>query len=183
MFKVIIHVTASSFLLMLLLGAPRAYERDPLAEVQLYDLFIGLQNAQDQAAAKEYENKIWQLWFRSGDADIDQLMQESMQRRRVYDFNGALELLNEVIGMAPQYPEGWNQRATVYFFQQEYEKSLEDVARVLELEPRHFGAMAGRAVIRLYQLKPALARQNIIEALKIHPYLPERRFFPDLVAE
>ena len=61
-----------------------------------------------------------------------------------------------------------------------YEKSLQDIAVALELEPRHFGAMAGRAVIRLYQSKPALARQNIIEALKFHPFLKEKGMFPDL---
>ena len=106
--------------------------------------------------------------------------QQAMSRRQVYDFNGAIEMLNRVIERAPDYPEAWNQRATVYFFQQEYEKSLEDVARTLELEPRHFGALAGRALIRLSQFKPALARQNVIEALKIHPYLPERKLFPGL---
>jgi hypothetical protein len=69
----------------------------------------------------------------------------------------------------------------VRFHQQKYEASLEDIAETLVLEPRHFGALAGRAVIRLYQSKSALARQNIIEASKIHPYLKERAFFPDLV--
>ena len=170
-------------LLLAFLLVPRtvvAYERDPLVEVQLHDQFIGLKSADNEAMAMEYANRIWELWFQSGDVEIDQLMQEAMQRRSVYDFNGALESLNKVIDRAPEYPEAWNQRATVYFFQEEYEKSLEDVARALALEPRHFGALAGRAVIRLYQLKPALARQNIVAALEIHPYLPERQMFPGL---
>jgi Tfp pilus assembly protein PilF len=110
-------------------------------------------------------------------------MQDAMRQRRSYDFAGAIEILNQVIALDPAYAEAWNQRATVYFHQGNYEASLEDIATTLELEPRHFGALAGRAVIRLYQLKSALALQNIIEASKIHPYLKERAFFPDLLAK
>jgi hypothetical protein len=71
----------------------------------------------------------------------------------------------------------------VYFHQSEHEKSLEDIARTLELEPRHFGALAGRAVIRLQQGKFALGLQNVLEAMKYHPYLKERAFFPSLTSE
>jgi len=107
-------------------------------------------------------------------------MQQAMRERRSYNFSGALKILNRVIDRTPDYAEAWNQRATVYFQQTEYEKSLQDIARTLELEPRHFGAMAGRALIRLRQNKPALAHQNILQALRLHPYLPERSLFPEL---
>ncbi len=95
------------------------------------------------------------------------LMQDALQKRRGYDYKGSLEILNKVIGLKPDYAEVWNQRATIYFHQEEYEKSLWDIAKTLELEPRHFGSLAGRAVIRLKQNKPALARQNIVEAFEI----------------
>lgn len=149
----------------------------------LDQLFEALKTAENESDARAYENKIWQEWFKSGDKKIDEMMQQAMSRRQVYDFNGAIEVLDQVIKSNPDYAEAWNQRATVFFHQREFEKSLEDVARTLQLEPRHFGAMAGRAVIRLMQSKPALARQNVIEALKLHPYLKERSFFPDLSKE
>jgi len=57
---------------------------------------------------------------------------------------------------------------------------LVDIAKTLQLEPRHFGSLAGRAVIRLRQLKSALARQSIVEAMKYPPFLRERHLFPDL---
>lgn len=152
-----------------------------LSQVSEMDmLFQQLKYANDEAAAREYENKIWTNWFKSGDDEIDALMQRAMRERSNYNFSGALEILDEVIERNPDFAEAWNQRATNYFFREEYEKSLQDIATTLELEPRHFGAMAGRAIIRLRQHKPALARQNIIEALKLHPYLPERALFPDL---
>ena len=146
-------------------------------------LFLALKYAPDAASARTYEDEIWQQWFQSGDQAIDQLMQKAMQQRRNYDFAGAVETLNRMIELRPGYAEAWNQRATMYFFQENYEASLQDVAKTLELEPRHFGALAGRAVIRMKQLKPALARQNIIEAAKINPYLKELDFFPGLKAK
>ena len=168
------------FVLLLLPALVHGYQRDPLLEVQLHAEFISLKQADSEAIALQHADRIWKLWFQSGDEEVDRLMQEAMARRRAYDFNGALESINRVIELAPEYPEAWNQRATVHFFQQEYEKSLQDIARTLELEPRHFGALAGRALIRLNQLKPALARQNVIEAMNYHPYLPERKLFPGL---
>ena len=147
---------------------------------QMDQLFDQLLVAPDEATAIDIENQIWQRWFESGDNEIDALMDIAMSQRQVYDFAGALETLDRVIAMAPDYAEGWNQRATIHFFREEYEQSLEAVARTLELEPRHFGALAGRVVIRLRQLKPALARQNMIEALKVNPWLRERALFPGI---
>lgn len=163
------------FMLLLSLTLPVNAELNSLDT-----LFINLKNVANEAEARKLENLIWQRWFESGNSAVDDLMQAAMRKRSGYDFNGALEILNQVIEINSDYSEAWNQRATVFFHQQDYEKSLLDIARTLELEPRHFGALAGRAVIRLYQSKPALARQNIIEALKFHPYLKEKAMFPDL---
>ena len=147
------------------------------------ELFRLLKQSATAQEAREYENRIWMNWFKSGDATIDEWMQQAMRQRNNYDFSGALAILGKVIQRNPDYPEAWNQRATVYFHQGEYEKSLEDVARVLELEPRHFGSLAGRAVIRLQQGKPAIAYQNFLEASKLHPFLPERALFPGSIEQ
>jgi tetratricopeptide (TPR) repeat protein len=149
--------------------------------VDLDGLFVLLGQAQDEVTARTIEDRIWSTWFDSGNPDVDMLMEKAMAQRGVYDFAGALETLDQVVEKAPAFAEAWNQRATIHFFREEYEQSLEAVARTLELEPRHFGAMAGRAVIRMRQLKPALARQNLLEALEINPWLRERAMFPDLV--
>ena len=144
---------------------------------RLDELFVQLKNAPDEQTAREAENAIWLQWLTSGEERIDTMMRDAMRRRSSYDFDGALEVLNEVIALKPEYPEVWNQRATVYFHQQKYEQSLEDVAKALELEPRHFGAMAGRGVIRYFQGKPALAIQNVLQAAEYHPYLKELEMF------
>ena len=143
-------------------------------EASLDTLFEQLKTAPDDSSARDYVNEIWRAWFKSGDSKVDELMQEAMRERRSYNYDAAVNILDEVIALKPDYAEGYNQRATVYFLQQSYEKSLIDVAKTLELEPRHFGALSGRAVIRLRQHKPALAVQNLLKAIEIHPFLPER---------
>lgn len=143
-------------------------------------LFERLRNAPDRPTAVLVENAIWMRWMQSGDEHIDAQLRDAMRRRSSYDFIGALQVLNDIIHRAPDFPEAWNQRATVYFHLQEFEKSLEDVAQALLLEPRHFGAMAGRGVIRYFQGKPVLAARNILQAAELHPYLQELNMFPEL---
>lgn len=143
-------------------------------------LFVELKNAENEAEARDTEEKIWLAWMESGDDKIDAMLRDAMRKRRSYDFEGSIEVLNKIIKLKPDFSEAWNQRATLYFFQKKYEESLIDIAKTLELEPRHFGSLAGRAVIRWRQLKPELARQNIIEAMKVHPFLKEQNMFPGL---
>ncbi len=168
-----------SLLVFSLLVSNYFVERVYADEATLDVLFLALKYAPDEATSRVYEHEIWQEWFQSGDERTDSSMQEAVQKRGNYDFAGAVEILSRIIELNPDYPEAWNQRATVYYYQEKYEASLEDIARTLELEPRHFGALSGRAMIRLYQSKPALARQNILKASEIHPYLKERNLFPD----
>lgn len=143
-------------------------------------LFLDLKKAENEVDAKAVEEKIWSAWMVSGDDEIDAMLRDAMRKRRSYDFDGGIEVLNKIIKLKPDFSEAWNQRATLYFFQKKYEESLIDIAKTLELEPRHFGSLAGRAVIRWRQSKPELARQNIIEAMKVHPFLKEQNMFPGL---
>ena len=172
------HKSVQNFVCALLLLFFNVLNADTDESALLDEYFNLLKTAPDQQAASQIENDIWQLWFQTNDAEVDSLMKQALQRRQAYDFNGAIEHLNTIIALKPEYAEAWNQRATVYFHQEKYELALWDVAKTLELEPRHFGALAGRAIIRLQQNKPALARQNILQALQIHPFLKERNFFP-----
>ncbi len=149
---------------------------------QLDALFLQLKNSSNEAEARQYEKQIWETWMLSGDDEVDRLLREAMRQRDSYNLDGSLETLNKIIQLKPDFPEVWNQRATVHFHKGMYEESLIDIAKTLELEPRHFGSLAGRAVIRLRQTKPVIARNNILEALKYHPYLRERAFFPGLEA-
>ena len=147
---------------------------DPLID----SLFIELKQAPDERTAIEIEQKIWSRWTQPDDSDLRTMMTSALKARRWYDYRSALDILDQVVRQWPDYSEGWNQRATIHFFLQNYEASLWDISKALEFEPRHFGALAGRGVIRLRQGKPALAIQNIRKAMEIHPYLRERHMIP-----
>lgn len=148
-------------------------------EARLDRLFEDLSNAETEAEARAVEDDIWKTWIKTGDQDIDMLMQQALDRRRNYDFAGALEVLDRLVQIAPEYAEAWNQRATVNFHLERYEDSLIDISRALKYEPRHFGALAGRGVVRFRQGRQALAYQNIIAAMQIHPFLKERFMLPE----
>ncbi len=167
-------------LILALAWGPLAAFAEDSREARLDDLFGALAEAPDEPSAYLIEHEIWMLWTHSGDADADAQMGEAMRRRSNYDLRGALEVLDRLIESEPDWAEAWNQRATVYFHLGELENSLQDVAEALRLEPRHFGALAGRGVIRLQQGRPALAYQNILEAMAIHPWIRERSMLPML---
>lgn len=141
----------------------------------LDDLHARLKQATTQQQGIRLERDIWSIWLHHGDPVIDKLMTRLMTARRESNFDRAIGLANQIIERAPDYAEGWNQRATLYFLKESYEESLRDVAEVLAREPRHFGALAGRGIIRMRQGKPALAIQNILEALRVNPHLRERQ--------
>ena len=65
----------------------------------------------------------------------------------------------------------------------DFDASLADIDTVLRLEPRHFGALSGRALIYLQQGKRALAVKDMAAALQVHPFLNERFLFPELAQD
>ena len=114
---------------------------------QLDDLFLKLQTEKDETAAKAAETAILTLWLESGSDTVDLLMGWSMQAMAAKDYGLALDYLDRITVLKPDYVEGWNKRATVYFLLQDYAKSIADIQKTLALEPRHFGALAGFGVI------------------------------------
>ena len=86
----------------------------------------------------------------------------------------ALPLLDDMVARAPEWAEAWNKRATALYLAGEHDRSLADIDRVLALEPRHFGALAGMGLIRIAkgQFREALAAYR--RALAVNPFLTER---------
>jgi tetratricopeptide (TPR) repeat protein len=89
------------------------------------------------------------------------------------DYPQALDFLDRVVTMAPDYAEGWNKRATVYYLTDDYSKAMADLKHVLVIEPRHFGALTGiGSILRdTGQDKPALEAYQ--QALALDPHLDE----------
>lgn len=145
------------------------------AETARDDLFAALKNATTEAEAKSIEREIWQSWIEAAPTpQLKSKVEAAMRKREQYDFQGGKDILDEVVKEAPDYAEGWNQRAFILFLQGNYEASLNDIERVLELEPRHFGALSGKAMIYMTLGRIKLGQETLREAVEIHPYLQER---------
>jgi hypothetical protein len=68
----------------------------------------------------------------------------------------------------------------MYYAIGNFAASIADCEKVLELEPRHFGALSGRATMYLLQGKRALALKDMAAALAVHPFISGRELFPEL---
>jgi tetratricopeptide (TPR) repeat protein len=138
--------------------------------VSLDDLFAKLLTADDNASQR-IEQDIWREWSKSGSAAMDLLLQRGRDAMAAGDTDAAIEHLTALIDHAPDFAEGYNARATTYFQAGQLGPSVEDIAHVLTLNPRHFGALAGLGMIFEQLEKPEKALEVYKAAIAIHPHL------------
>jgi len=142
---------------------------------RLDGLFLTLQTSNDNNELSEVEGRIWEIWYQSGDADIDDLMLRAGALVRAGDLAAAEEIYASIIEQAPNFSEGWNRRATVRFYQQDYDGSLADIEQTLKLEPRHFGAIWGLGMIMGLQQDYQRAIYAFEKLLEIKPNAQDAR--------
>lgn len=147
----------------------------PMAIPDTGDLLDALAASPSESAAEALEQRILSAWLQSGSDTVDLLMQWSIKAMQEKNFPLALELLNEVVILKPDFAEGWNKRATVYYLIDEYALSLADIRHVLALEPRHFGALSGLGLILKETGDKKHALDAFRKALAVHPYLTNAR--------
>ncbi|MFT6556511.1 MAG: tetratricopeptide (TPR) repeat protein [Sneathiella sp.] len=138
-------------------------------------LFDELTETKDAVKAQAIERVIWNIWMRSGSDTIDLLMIQGLKDMAAGAYQKANMSFTMIIDMDPEFAEAWNKRATVRFLVGDLNGSLEDVARVLELEPRHFGAFAGLGQIFEIRNAPEQALSAFEKALRINPHMPSIR--------
>jgi len=138
---------------------------------ELDGLFQRLRTSTNPAEAKAIENVIWDLWHRKGVEAVDRTMALGIVAASQGDLRRSLEYFNRVVSAAPDFAEGWNKRATIYYMMGDYAASVDDIRRTLALEPRHFGALSGMGLI-YDALGDADAAVKVWEkALEIHPHM------------
>lgn len=145
----------------------------PLGEMSMDELFATLADPANPVRGRAAEKEIQRRWSRSGSATIDLLMSWAQQSLAAKEYGRALDFLDQVVMLKPDYAEGWNRRATVFYLQDEYGKALSDIEKVLVLEPRHFGALAGIGTIFEELDRKADALAAFEKALAIDPYLDD----------
>lgn len=138
---------------------------------KLNELFATLKRSKSEAIANDLANSIREEWTTSGSATVDLLMQWAMQAMNRKDNGAAMDFLDQVVTLKPDFAEGWNRRATLHFNMNNYSKSMLDIEKTLQLEPRHFGALAGMGMIFLTLDKKEQALLAYQKALEIYPLM------------
>lgn len=153
--------------------------RSDQTKPELDRLFQTLEQSADLIKISTIQNEIWTHWY--------ELPEESRTLQTIFD-QGMLALnfgqpkiaidhFSRVIGVAPNFAEGWNRRATAYFLVSDFEASLRDIKQTLILEPRHFGALGGLSMIlentRQYD-KAIQAEKLLLELMPENGLIKER---------
>jgi tetratricopeptide (TPR) repeat protein len=141
-------------------------------------LFGALKAAPDDDSAKQVENRIWALWLASGSDTANLLMTRVRAAIDANDLDLAMQLLDALVKVKPDYVEAWNRRATIHYMRKEFGEALDDIRHVLRLEPRHFGAMSGLGMILQEVGDDKHALDVFRRALEINPHLQR---VPELV--
>lgn len=119
------------------------------------------------------EEQLAQAWSVSGSPTADYLLRRGRQAMADQDFDAAYDHLTALTDHAPDFAEGWNARATMFFEMGLFGPAISDIQHVLAIEPRHFGALTGLGFMLedMQRYEDALAAFRAAHA--IHPHHPE----------
>ena len=164
------RIIAVLILLAYSLASP-ADQNDPALD----GLFERLAITTSDEEASNITHEIWQRWTANDDPNVSQLMQIGIRALNYSTYRKALQSFDRVIEMAPEFAEGWNKRATLYYHIKEYRRSIDDIKKTLRLEPRHFGAWSGLGLVSIAQENYSGALAAFKKALSINPHISNIR--------
>jgi tetratricopeptide (TPR) repeat protein len=144
---------------------------DPVMRARLLrDLYAMLATAEDQTSATTITTAIERLWQAGAGDTVSVLLDRAVKAAAGERPDLALRLLGTVTRIAPDYPEGFNRRAFVYYSMNELELALGDLRRVIALDPNHYKALEGLAQIlrEIDQKKAALEVYRRL--ISVHPH-------------
>jgi tetratricopeptide (TPR) repeat protein len=135
----------------------------------------------DEDVRDRAEQAMWRIWARSGDEEVDRLYRAGVEQMNAGDLRQSIATFTRIIELKPDFAEGWNKRATLYFLVGDFRRSLADCDEVMKRNPYHFGALAGYAQIyvRLEYFDRALEYSQ--RALKVNPNMDGVRRNIDLI--
>ena len=138
-------------------------------DARLEDLFEILSTTESDVQINEVTSSIWDIWYETNDPSIEADFYRGLESMRTGDLIMAVAFFTRVIDKNPNFAEGWNKRATVYYMLGKFDASMMDIHETLKLEPRHFGAMDGMGLIfiHLEQFDKAIGIYD--QMLKIFP--------------
>jgi tetratricopeptide (TPR) repeat protein len=157
--------------LALFLVAPAiAQDTDKIRNEQLDRLFGSLHRTSLTEDPNKIISEIWALWAQNDSATAELLLRQGVVAMNGHEYDAAEKTFVQLVETYPNFAEAWNKRATLYFMMGRYNDSLIDIEHVLDLEPRHFGALGGKAMILQAQGKTIEAVKVLREELEINPH-------------
>lgn len=160
-------------LVTVLLGttAVHADQKDPRLDV----LFSALKVSDTVESSRVLESQIWAIWLEPPlGSEIGYILRDGMEAMQTGRPADALEAFDKVTKDEPDFAEGWNKRATVFYMLGDLQRSAADIQRTVALEPRHFGAWSGLGLVNLALGDKQAALKAFDAALEIHPQLPSK---------
>jgi tetratricopeptide (TPR) repeat protein len=110
------------------------------------------------------------VWRTSGSDTVNLLLERAVKAAQEKKNELALKLLDTIVELAPDYAEGWNQRAQLFYLENDYQRALGDLRRVLALDPNHFRALEalGHILRELGEKRGAL--QAYRKLIEVNPF-------------
>ena len=143
---------------------------NPINE-QLNKLFDDLKISSESSSFL-IEQKIWKLWStHPNDEKLTTLLAEGSAAVNNNQLTEAINIFTKVIELDPNWAEAWNKRATVFYLVGQFQKSQDDIDKVLNLEKRHFGALAGQGLVNIQLKNFEKAIKSYQKALEIYPLM------------
>ena len=165
-FRVMFRVISIITFLFLSITSVKADQNDP----RLNNLFKKLNKTENQQEISDIIKDIWDIWYEVDDPKVIEYFEKGIQAMRIRNYPLAVRFFNNLIEEDPNFAEAWNKRATVYFMMGDFDKSMQDIIKTLELEPRHFGALDGMGLIFIHQGQYQQAIDVYDKMLEIFPF-------------
>ena len=147
----------------------------------LNNLFNQLEKVNNSKSATLLEERIWSIWNKHPTNNkLTERLEFGTELMQHGDYNYALKIFDNIIVTDPKWSEAWNKRATVHFLMSQFTESLNDIDRVLNIEPRHFGALSGQARIFIKLQKYEKAIKSIKRALRFYPSFKSGEMIPEI---
>jgi tetratricopeptide (TPR) repeat protein len=140
-----------------------------LGDMQVMPVLVQALRDDDVQVRAATQHVMWAIWLRSGNDEIDALMVEGVRLMELQQYAESVESFDQIIARAPNFAEGYNKRATVYYLMQEFEKSIADIHKTLELNAVHFGALSGMGLCYLGLNEPRKALEWFERAVAVNP--------------
>ena len=164
--RVMSKILSIIIFLFLSTTSAKSDQNDP----RLNNLFKKLNETENQEEISDLIKNIWDIWYEVDDPKVIEYFEKGIQAMRIRNYPLAVRFFNNLIEKDPNFAEAWNKRATVYFMMGDFDKSMQDIIKTLELEPRHFGALDGMGLIFIHQGQYQQAIDVYDKMLEIFPF-------------